>query len=758
MLSPKKSNTDSWAGFDHDEISEIIDLDRILAAARRQWKVVAAAIGAFIVLGIVYLLLATPQYTANTSVLIDHGTSTIVNQMTDTTVPPGSVDEEGNILTQVEVLRSDTIAVAVIQKLDLLNNPDFVGKGPSWISKLIGSIKIKSWLGLGTPPVPVDEAEVKLENAAAQIERNMLVERVNRSFVLSISYTSPSPKLAQQIADGIADAYLVDKLNSKYDATRRASDWLQDRIEELRKKSLASDLAVQKFRSDNGLVETSGQLVSDQQLSQLNTALTTAQGDTAAAQAKYDRVESIIQSKNMDAVVSDVLGSTTINDLRKKYLDASKMQADIARRLGPDHEQAVRLRGEMQEYQRLMFEELGRIAQSYRNDLDVAKAREKSLADSVASATTVSATASDAQVQLRELERTRDTYRDLYQSFLTRYQQASQQESFPITEARVITKATFPIGASKPKKIIVLALSIILGGIVGGGIGVFREFRDRFFRTGDQVRDSLHQEYLGIAPIVKPVTAAEIVQDHPRSIRQVNGVSNYVAEHPLSAFAETMRSAKIAIDVESGERMAKVVGIVSSLPGEGKSTISMNFAQLLAMQGARTLLIDADLRNPGATRSIGRHAEAGLLEALLERRPIQDLLLIDQKTKLAFLPAIVKRRVPHSSELLSSPAMNAMLDMARANFDYIVIDLPPLGPVVDARAISPNIDAFLFVVEWGKTSRKVVRSMFTSEPAIASKCAGVILNKVDTEKMKLYRAHGSSEYYYSRYTSYYHEN
>jgi succinoglycan biosynthesis transport protein ExoP len=756
LLSPKKA-TDSWAGFDHDEISEIIDLDRILAAARRQWKVFAAAIALFFVLGIVYLLLSVPQYTANTNVLIDHGNSTIVNQMSDTTVPPGSVDDEGNILSQVEVLRSDTIALAVIQKLDLLNRPEFVGKGPSWISKIIGLVNIKALLGGTSTAVPIDETDLKLQNAAAQIERNMTVERVGRSFVLSISYTSPSPQLAQQIAAGIADAYLVDKLNSKYDATRLAGNWLQDRIEELRKKALDSDLAVQKFRSDHGLVVTSGQLVSDQQLSQLNTGLTTAQGDVAAAQAKYDRVQTIIDSKNTDAVVSDVLDSTTINDLRKKYLDASKVEADITRRLGPDHEQAVRLRGEMQEYQRLMFEELGRIAQSYKNDLDVAKAREKALQDSVTSATAVSATAGDAQVQLRELERTRDTYRDLYQSFLTRYQQASQQESFPITEARVITKATMPLGASKPKKIIVLALSIILGCIFGGAVGIFREFRDRFFRTGDQVRDSLHQEYLGIAPIVKAVTAAEPVQDHPRSIRQINGVSNYVAEHPLSAFAETMRSAKIAIDVESGERLAKVVGIVSSLPGEGKSTISMNFAQLLAMQGARTLLIDADLRNPGATRAIGRHAEAGLLEALLERRPIQDLLLIDQKTKLAFLPAIVKRRVPHSSELLSSPAMNALLDMARANFDYIVLDLPPLGPVVDARAISPNIDAFLFVVEWGKTSRKVVRSTFGSEPAIANKCAGVILNKVDTEKMNLYRTYGSNEYYYSRYTSYYHE-
>jgi succinoglycan biosynthesis transport protein ExoP len=131
--------------------------------------------------------------------------------------------------------------------------------------------------------------------------------------------------------------------------------------------------------------------------------------------------------------------------------------------------------------------------------------------------------------------------------------------------------------------------------------------------------------------------------------------------------------------------------------------------------------------------------------------------MMSQKTKLAFLPAVIKRRIPHSSELLASMGMAQLLATASQNFDYVVLDLPPLGPVVDARAIASRIDGFIFVVEWGRTARKVVRQTMENEPLIMEKCLGVILNKVDSDKMKLYREYGSSEYYSSRYSSYYHE-
>lgn len=751
MLSPDKVSglNSPW---DDEAPAEFIDFDKLIAVARRQWRLVAASVALFLGLGLLYVFTAVPQYTATANVLIDKDNSDVASQLSTFTIG-GFADDEGSVLSQVELIKSDTIALAVIDKLKLLDDATFTADATSPLSILKSLLNFNAWFA--DRDAAEESSGEKRQDAVVTLDRNMEIDRVGRTYVLAISYTSPSPELAAKIAGGIADAYLVDKLNSKYEATRRASDWLQDRIEELRQKALDSDLAVQKFRTQNGLVASNGELLSEQQLSQLSGALIDAQGETAKAKAKYDRIQSIIATGRTDAIVSDVLDSPTITDLRKKYLDASKLQSEIANRLGPDHEQAVRLRAEMAEYERLMFEELGRIAESYRSELDVAQGREKSLSDSVAEATGIAANAGENQVQLRELERTADTYKNLYTSFLTRFQEATQQQSFPVSDSRIITRPTAPDKPSKPKKPLVLAASAFLGLLVGCGLGAFREFRDRFFRTGEQIRTSLNLEYLGIAPLLHAVPSDDRVAQN--GLRHPLGIASYVVDHPLSVFAETMRSAKIAIDFDGSERHSKLIGVVSSLPGEGKSTVAVNFAHLLAMQGAKTLLIDGDLRNPGATRAIGQHAETGLLEALLERRPLHELLLADPKTNLAFLPAVVKRRVPHSSELLSSSAMSALLDTARKHFDYVIIDLPPLGPVVDAKAMSPLIDAMIYVVEWGRTSRSVVRSTLLTEPDIMNKCVGVVLNKVDTEKMKLYRTYGSSEYYYSRYTSYYHE-
>ncbi len=757
MLSPDKNPARVDLSRDGASDGDFIDFDKVLAIVRRQWRCVAIAGGVFALLGAIYVLTSVAQYTADTSVLIDRSDNQVIKQLGDF----GQLDDdEGTVLSQLELLKSDSIAYAVVDKLKLTENSDFMAPNKSLfsLSNIKSLLSFKSWFAQST--VTADDGDAKRRSAAATIVGNIDVERIGRSYVLDLSYTSPSPQLARDIAAGIADVYLVDKLNSKYEATKRAGNWLQQRIEELRQQALDTDLAVQKFRTEHGLVESgTGTLLSEQQLSELTKQLITSQGDTAKAQAKYDRIKSIIDAHQTDAIVTDVLDSSISNDLRKKYLEASKLEAEITARLGPDHVQAVRLRAEMAEYSRLMFEELNRIAESYQSELQVAQSRETSLRNSVDQATGVAAANGETQVQLRELERTRDTYKNLYQSFLQRYQEAIQQQSFPITAARIISAAQTPTAPSAPKRSLIIAFAAFLGCSVGAGIGAFREFRDRYFRNGDDVREMLDIEYLGIMPIIENNVEDATLSDpaNSRSIAKGSAAATYAEMHPLSAFAETLRNAKLSIDVSATSQRCKVVGIVSSLPGEGKSTTSINFAKLLSLQGARCLLIDADMRNPGATRVIGRHAEAGLLEALVEKRPLKDLVMFDSATKLMFLPMVARRRVPHSAELLASPAMEQLLDTARQNFDYVIVDLPPLTPVVDARAINSKLDAFVFVIEWGKTSRKVAQSSLLLDPDLYTKCVGAILTKVDPVKMKLYRSFGSSEYYYKRYSRYYTE-
>ncbi|MEW9525602.1 polysaccharide biosynthesis tyrosine autokinase [Agrobacterium radiobacter] len=739
--------------------AEFIDIDAALAIIRRQWRIVLAAIAVAGAIGLAFAATAVPIYSATATLLIDRNNSQIVEQLSTI---GGVIEDEASILSQVEVLQSETIGLAVVDSLKLTENQEFRATRASLLSSIFGTIRslvnVSQWFSPAKKESVVDDGTLK-RSLSDQLLNGLSVKRIGRTYALELTYNSTSPVLAAQIVNAVASAYLLDKLNSKYEATRRASDWLSDRIAELRQRALDTDLAVQKFRAEHNLISTgNNSLLSDQQLAESNSALILAQSETAKARARVQRIEHILATDDVDGVVTDILDSSVANDLRKKYLESSKIEAEITRRLGSNHIQAVRLRNEMQEYRRLMFQEISRIAQSYKSDLEVSEAKEKSLAESVAKATDISNSASETQVQLRELQREAETYKNMYQTFLQRYQEAMQQQSFPVTEARVISKAMPPRIPSKPNKPIILALFMIMGAAAGGGIAMFREFRDRFFRTGEQVRDVLGLEFLGNTPLIPNKPATEAPESGHPGLTLPTSVARYAVDHPLSSFAETLRSTRLAIDLGiSAKSGARIVGVVSALPSEGKSTISINLAQLLAGQGARVLLLDADIRNPGATRAMARHASEGLLEVLLEGRSVQDVLLRDEKTRLAFLPTVVKQRVPHSSELLTSAQMHKLLAEASNAFDYIIVDLPPLGPVVDARAMAGRIDGFIFVTEWGKTARRAVRNTVENEVHIRKKCLGVILNKVDTEKLKLYRAYGSSEYYHSRYTRYYHD-
>jgi len=310
-------------------------------------------------------------------------------------------------------------------------------------------------------------------------------------------------------------------------------------------------------------------------------------------------------------------------------------------------------------------------------------------------------------------------------------------------------------------------LSLLLGGALGVALGAMRELRDRTYRTEEQVRE-LGLEFLGmLQSVTKTKNKKPWLREH-NSGKQESGtarvlrphasnVMRHTLDHPLSNFAEVFRAIKISADLTLAGRTPKIVGIISVLPGEGKSTVAKNLGSLLAHQGARTLLIDADLRNPGLTRAVAPEAEVGLAQAVLEDKPIKDLLYHEEESKLDVLPAVLQRRLPHVSEFLASAGMKSVLKQAEQDYEWIVLDLPPLGPVVDVRAIVRQIDAFVLVVEWGKTTRRLVRATLGADRQIHAKCLGVLFNKVNMKKLKLYEADGSKAYYSGQFSNYYRE-
>ncbi len=710
-----------------------IDIATVLGILRRQWQAGLATLATACLLAIAYLLTAMPLYTSSVGVLIDRSTSDMTERLSSL---GAAIDDEASVLSQIELIKSEAIGLAAVDRLQLGQDAEFLAPARSLSSlprRLLGGIR--SLFSPSREAEDGDATERDRRRALAIVQDGLSVERVGRSYVLTISFESPSPEHARAVATALAEAYLTDKLEARFSAARRAGDWLAERIEDLRRQSVTSDLAVQRFKADNGLLPANNRLMSDQEVGDLNAALTAAHADTARAKARLDQIDAILASGSGEAIVADALDNAVITAFRARYLEASKREADISARLGPDHAQAVRLRRDMQEFRRVMTAELARIAEGYRSDLNVARSREANLTESLARATQVSALAAEKQAELRALERSAENDRALHETFLRRYQDALQGQSFPLTDARIITQARMPENPSSPRKGLVLALTVLIGGVAACGVALLREYRERFFRTGTQIRSVLGIEYLGAIPLTEGATG---------------NLARHAMDFPLSAFTETLRGCKLAIDIRI-RKPAKIIGIVSTLPGEGKSTLAVNLAQVLAASHP-TLLIDADLRNPGIGRMLGLHTQHGLLEALTDGVPLSEARLGDGA--LHVLPVAARRPISHSAELLTSAAMTRLLQEAGRDYDYIVLDLPPLAPVVDARAMASAIDGFILAIEWGGPSRSMVRETLAAAGTIEDRCLGAVLTKVDRQHVKTYASAGASEAYGDRYGAY----
>ncbi|RWE84700.1 polysaccharide biosynthesis tyrosine autokinase [Mesorhizobium sp.] len=758
---------------------DFIDIERLLSMAARQAKVVAACAAIGLFLGVLYLQTTPPTYMATSRVLIDEGLNKVVDEVSAASV---SMQTDSAILSQIEILHSARLAAVVVDKQKLDQNDAFLYPPTSAVSKAAGFVRgviryFRPSPAVGTTDVtqldPATRdamiASSRRDYAVLKLQNEVQAERIGRSYVISIAYQATDPALATAITKAYADAYLADQLDASFDATERAAVWLQGRLTELRESSQAASLAVEKFRAEHGLAVDDGQLISDKQLSDLNGQLIEAQADTARASARYQQYKSIVESGSdnafRDAAISaDQPSNSIISTLKTRYLTVAKRQQDIEANFGAEHPQAVALAKEKADISAQIFGELKQLTESYRNEYEVALARETALRANVALAAGKSSIDNQSQVKLRELEQKATALSTLYQTFLGRYEEASQQQSFPVGKIRVISDATLPQSAATPRTSIVLGLSLVLGVMMGAGVGGLNEFRERFFRTGEDVRDRVGLKFLGYLPIIGSKVAkddkrddgqADIKTAQSPSAAERRARMRVSIDAPASMFSETLRSAKVAFDVVMEGQGSRVIGVISVLPGEGKSTVAANLAGLLAANGSKTLLVDGDLRKPGLSRSLGMEAEQGLMEAVVSGQTWQSVGKIDRQTKLAIVPAVPRGHFSHTSELLSSAGMRRFIDNAKETFEYIIVDLPPLGPVVDAKAFAPLADGFVLVTEWGRTPRAMVQSILSSEPYIANKIVGVVLNKVDLKKLAKYGSIGGSEKFFDRYSSYY---
>jgi exopolysaccharide transport family protein len=720
-----------------------MSLSQIRDFLSRQWRLIISVTALCVLLGVTYIVISPFRYTAQADMVID--TKRVTWSQSEMASENRSVDD-AQVESEIETTKSEKVVTSVIRRLHLDQDPEFVGAGDGISRRIRNLLKLPV-----EKPSEITDSE-RMRRVVSTVRANLKVTRLGRSYIQQIAYTSLDPLKAAAIANAFANAYIEDQLQAKFEATRRASVWLEDRIGELREQASKAYKAVQDFKSENNIIiGVDGKLASEVELDQLGIALAKARADTSQARAKLDRISRVLEQRPVtdnlkipDPIVTDALSNPVITKLRQQFLDDQNKESEWSARYGSDHQAARNLRAEMAALQRAIWDEIGRIAESYKSELQIAKSQEESIDKRMIEVFEKSGAARQSQVRLRELETAATTYRGIYETFLSRFTQSVQQQSFPSTEARVVSEASQPRTPSSPKIGLALALATLCGLFLGTSAAFAREQMNRQIHTRAQLEGLLGTTCLAVIPAVtvpkKPVLRRRGATIDSTAFRQISEVA------PFSATAEALRYIKVAIDLHPSG--GKVIGIVSALPGEGKTTVAAAFAAFVAKSGARTLVIDADLRNPSMTRALGYAGAAGLLNLVAEKSEFSDLVITDSKFKFDFLPSSTQIKPSNSSDILTAPAMKEMLKFAEKEYDYILVDLPPILPVVDVKAAAELFDAFVLVVEWGSTSTDEILKAVNTSPVLAERLLGAILNKADEVVMRRFEGYSDRQYDY----------
>jgi succinoglycan biosynthesis transport protein ExoP len=691
-----------------------LDLREAIGFLWRQWMFIASILVATLAIAAIYIFTQTPRYTSTALVLLEtqrEKTAKDDSFLTDVNLDYSMIE------SQLAILRSTVFLQRVVEKLGLVSGTDEASKASSMTA------------------------------AVGALRGAMTVGRAGQGYVIGINVTDTDPARAARFANAVADAYVVEKLDARFEAVKRASGWLSDRLIELRKQLRESEEAVANFRSEHGFVQASTNVtLNQQQLAELNAKVVAARSEVAEKRARLDLLASVEQKGGNILDLPDLVGelSTAIATLRQQETAASQKEAELMARYNDRHPLVVNVRAERRDLQRSIAAEVQRTAAKIRNDYELAKTRSAAMERTLQEVTGQSGADGMTAISLRELERTATVNKTMYEDFLQRAQVAKEQSTFEARESRVITPA-LPAGTpSYPRTTQFMALSLVVGLFLGISGAVAKDKLSGGFATPRQIEDMLEVPLLASVNVMNKEDL--VVKGSPTKLPYYPQVS------PLSRYSEAIRMLRTGVQMTDVDNPPRIVQVTSTVPNEGKTTIALSLAVSAANSGLQVLFIDADLRHTSGSNFFGLVKQQGLVDVLLGTATIKDVSKFDKIGKLWVMPAGTKTRNP--ADLLGSNRMKSMLDQCRETFDMIVIDSPPLGPVIDPVILSHLVDKVVYVVRWASTSRELVQQSLLRLPG--EKVAGTVFNLINERAAQKYGRYAYQYYYGPRaYKKYY---
>ncbi|MEI8208419.1 MAG: polysaccharide biosynthesis tyrosine autokinase [Methylococcales bacterium] len=741
----KSQFTDEAQQADNSELS----LSAILSVIGLRRKLIISVTLLISSLAVLYIYQLVPRYTATSQLLIGINAAKVVDIEE---VISGGMKGDTAVIGEMEVIKSRELAHKIIAHLHLDQYEEFnpKPKEPGFLAQF----NPKNWIpdtwkeSLGTKAIDTsteaEKQETHLTNLTDAFLGKITVSQVKRSQVINIAVEANDPKLAAKIANEVADQYIVGQLQAKFDATKKATDWLNDQLGDLKQKLESSERAVEDYRKSNNLLEVrKGTGITQQQLSEINSQLITARAQRAEAEAKYQQVEAISRSGQDIDSVAEVLNSGLISSLRSQEAEVQRRYSEMLVEYGARHPKMIQMQAELADIKSKIGTEVKKIAAGLRHSLDVARAREGSLASSLNQIESKTAGNSQAEVDLRALEREATANKVLFETFLGRFKETASTQGIEQADARVISFAEVPLGASFPKKNLMITVSVIGALFFALFLAFVIEMLNPGVRSPEQVSQLFNLTTLGIIPKATNIKIP---------------VLQYLLEKPQSSLVEALNTLRISLSLLNPDSDVKCVLISSAVPGEGKSTLASLLARHSAAAGKKVVLVDADLRRPTIGRMFDVDKKAlGLTDLLMNHnQSVEDVLVNDTATGLKLLTRGHAAFI-NPSDLFASQRMKALIEQLKEQFDLVIIDSAPIMAVPDSRILAGLADKTLFVVNWDATPKKVVASaIHILNKDSHNNVAGIVLQKVNLEQYGRY-GYGESGYYYSyyRYKQYY---
>jgi capsular exopolysaccharide synthesis family protein len=691
---------------------------------RRKWPFLASTVLCPL-LAFIALSQLTPNYTASGTLLYDAAEYNVRELQSILRVDPIT---DAVMATQAEVLRGMPVVEQVATRLNLFANPDFnpALRPQPWLRRafhrMVGAADVT------VPDIMGPQLDPSRNATLAAVHAALVVTPLKASHVLEVSFTARDPVLAAAAANHAMDAYVKARLGAKYGAVMRARDWLEQRAKELRVEVRHYEDEIAKYRAEHGLVEGMHAGLDSEQISLLSENLARARNALAEAEGRLDAASGRAGAAAQAAIAPSVAPLRA----RQGQLTA-ELQSKLGR-LGPNHPDIQATRVQLAETDRSIAAEIARVVAATDADVRADRDRVAKLQIDLENVRAQLQRNAQAQVPLNAMQRDADASRSLLLSVLERIQQTTQQSAIEAPDAHEISLALPPSQPSFPRTGSWMAGAVASGVLFGLLLVYLWELTDASFHSGDDIRSTLGLPCLALIPRV--------------GRRELKGmaVEEYAARKPLSPFAEQLRALRAGLSLWPNQ--PRVVAITAARPSEGKTVVTKALGRLAASNGDHVVVVNCDIRqpNPGP--------EIGLVDCLLDRATLADVIRRDPATGMAYIPC--GRWETNAFGLLTSAAMVRLLQVLREEYDLVLLDTPPAEAITDARIVAGLADATLLCVRWRATSRHVaLHALGLLEEAHAN-VVGAALTQVDVN-VHVRSGYADAEVYHPRYGSYFRE-